>query len=368
MCAGVRKKTICYFVGTHGDWGGASRIIFNIVRHIDRNHFEPIVMLTAEGEISKELEELGVRSVVWKHQEHFSVLSHFKHLLRCLHFYLKKKVDIVVLSYSRLGWRPAELLAAKLTRIPVIQHCQQVVREPLPYTKYSKLILTCSNYVLEKSGFAPEQARSIYDIVDVDRFCNGTDIRKDLGLTDSHIVITFLGRKRKSKGLDAFASLANELPGERFCFLVAVQRIPKPNSDSYSDEEFNALISADSRIQHIEFRPDIENIYAASDIIVMPSQGEEPCPAVALEAAASGKPIVATDTGATNELVVDNKTGFLVQKDDYKTLVDRVKLLALDAEIRAEMGGEAMMLARERFFRQPIEQIHEIYETLQERD
>ena len=96
----------------------------------------------------------------------------------------------------------------------------------------------------------------------------------------------------------------------------------------------------------------------------MPSQGEEPCPAVALEAAASGKPIVATDVGAVSELVVHNKTGFLVQKGDHKALVDRVRLLATDAEIRAEMGGEAMMLARERFFRQPIKQLHEIYETL----
>lgn len=368
MSANIRKKTICYFVGTHGDWGGASRIIFNIIRHLDKNHFEPIVMMTAEGEISKELSELGVRSVVWKHQEHFSVLSHLRHLFGCLHFYLKNKIDIVVLSYSCLGWRPAELLAAKLCRIPVIQHCQQVISEPSPYTKYSKLILTCSNYVLEKSGFASAQAQCVYDIVDVERFSNGMDTRKDLGLMDSHVVITFLGRSRKSKGLDAFVSLANELPGERFRFLIAVQRIPKPNLDSYSDGEFNALIGADSRIQHIEFRSDIENIYAASDIIVMPSQGDEPCPAVALEAAASGTPIVATDTGATNELVVDNKTGFLVQKDDFKTLVDCVKLLAVDAEVRVEMGGEAMMHAREKFFRQPIEQIHEIYETLQARD
>ena len=345
---------------------GASRIIFNIVRHLDKNQYEAIVMMTAEGEISEELAELGVRSVIWKHQEQFGVLSHIRQLFRSLLFYLRNRVDIVAVSYDRLGWRPAELLAAKLARIPVIQHCQQVVSEPSPYTKYSTLILTCSKFVLEKSGFA--RAQSIYDIVDVDRFCNGTDIRKDLGLNDSHVVITFLGRTRKSKGLDAFVSLVHELTGERFRFIVAVQRIPKPNLDSYSIEEFDALINADSRIQHIDFRPDIENVYAASDIIVMPSQGDEPCPAVALEAAASGKPIVATDTGATNELVEDNKTGFLVQKDDYKTLLDRVKQLATDAELRAEMSAEAMLLARERFFRRPIEQIHEIYETLPAHD
>ena len=39
-------RTICYFVGTHGDWGGASRILFNLVRRIDRQRFKPIVMLS----------------------------------------------------------------------------------------------------------------------------------------------------------------------------------------------------------------------------------------------------------------------------------------------------------------------------------
>ncbi len=359
-----KKKTIGYFVGTHGDWGGASRIIFNIVRNIDRSRFEPIVMLTAEGEICKELKGLGVRFAVWKHETCFSPLSHFKHLIRSLHFYRRNKVNVVVLNYGCLGWRPAELLAARLAKLPVIQHCQQVVSAPQPYTKYSNLILTCSNYVLDKSAFAPVRVRTVYDIVDTERFAAGADIRGELGLENSHIVITFLGRKRKIKGLDVFVSLTNQFPEESLRFLVASRRTGKPNLDSYSDEEFNTLVGTDRRIRYIDYRSDVENIYKASDIIVMPSQGEEPCPAVALEAAASGRPMVATDMGAISELVVHDKTGFLVPKHDYQALVDCVRLLVTDSQRRVEMGREAKALARERFFKQPIEQLHEIYETL----
>lgn len=364
MGGNVGRKTICYFVGTHGDWGGASRIIFNIVRNIDRGQFEPVVMLTSEGEICEELQELAVEYVLWEHKEHRAAFSYVKHLIKCLRFYSRYRVNVVSLSYGCLGWRPAELLAAKLLKIPVIQHCQQIVRAPSPYTKYSRWILTCSDFVLEKSAFVPARTQRIYDIVDVERFGTGADIRRGIGLDDSHIVITFLGRKRKSKGLDMFVALSNDFQEERIRFLVAGQRVPKPNRDSYSDWEFDELIAKDDRIQYVGYQADVENIYAASDIIVMPSQGQEPCPAVTLEAAASGRPIVATDTGATRELVVNNKTGLLVPKGDYERLVDCVKLLATNSQLREDMGREAMVLARERFFREPIKELQEIYETL----
>jgi glycosyltransferase involved in cell wall biosynthesis len=207
--------------------------------------------------------------------------------------------------------------------------------------------------------------RRIYDIVDIDRFGKGNNIRKDLGLENTQTVITFLGRARKSKGLDAITYIAKELLKENFRFLFAVQRIPRPNWDSYTQDEFNSIIGLDDRIKHIEFRSDIQNIYAVSDIIVMPSQGDEPCPAVALEAAASGRPIVATDSGATKELVIHNKTGYIVPKEkNYESLINSVKKLAYDPHLRSQMAKEAINHAREKFFNQPINQIQNIYKSL----
>jgi glycosyltransferase involved in cell wall biosynthesis len=53
---------------------------------------------------------------------------------------------------------------------------------------------------------------------------------------------------------------------------------------------------------------------------------------------AAGRPVVATRTGGTEELVTDEETGFLVPSGDAAALADRVGRLSSDAGLRAEMG------------------------------
>jgi glycosyltransferase involved in cell wall biosynthesis len=364
METSARPRRICYFVGTHGDWGGASRIIFNIIRHLDRRSFEPVVMLTTAGPICRELDEAQVRYHVWKHHVRFSPLKHIVQTYKAWRFYRRERIDLIGLSFGCLGWLPAELLAAWLARVPIIQHCQQVVRKPSPYTRFSALVLTCSEYVREQSSFGRVTARRLYDIVEIDRFDTGADIRQELGIAPSDLVVTFLGRKRKSKGLDAFVELTRLLPEPTIRFVLAVQRTARPNADTYTDAEFDAMLRSDPRIVHVGFRPDVQNIYAASDVIVMPSGANEPCPAVALEAAASGKPIVATDTGATGELITDGETGFLVARGDMDALLNRVRQLIADSELRVKMGHAAQLLARRKFFEEPVGELHAILRSI----
>jgi glycosyltransferase involved in cell wall biosynthesis len=365
--ADTDRSAICYFTGTHGDWGGASRIIFNIVRYIDKARFRPVVMLSGGGEICTELDELGIEHFVWQHEYRSRPHLFALRVLQSLRFYRRHRIDIVSLAYSCLGWRPAELLAARLAGIPVIQHCQRVIAKPSPYTKYSSLIATCSNYLARSSSFAPVRTQTINDIVDVSRFRDAVGIRKELGVEATDLVVTFLGRRRKLKGLDLFVALTRLIPQVNVRFLIAGQRTGRPNDDTYGDREFDELLATDSRIRYIGFRPDVEAIYASSDVIVMPSHGEEPCAAVVLEAAASGKPIVATDTGATKELMADGHTGLLVPRGDLGKLAECVNLLLSDAGRRREMGENGIRFAQRRFFSEPLAQLHEIYASLSSR-
>jgi len=43
------RVAIGFFLGTHEDWGGASRALLNFVRKIDRTRFRPIVLVTKRG-------------------------------------------------------------------------------------------------------------------------------------------------------------------------------------------------------------------------------------------------------------------------------------------------------------------------------
>lgn len=358
------KIKVCFFVGTHGDWGGASRIIFNIIRRIDRSRFHPIVVLTAEGPICAELRSSGVAYEIRPLNIYRNIIQHMAHVIKCILFYRSHGIELVVLAYGCLGWRPAELMAARVLNIPVVQHCQRIIREPSPYTRYSSQIFTSTKYIHEQSGFTEIEVGPLYDLVNVERFASGKDIRDELGIPPSNQVVTFLGRRRKRKGLELFIDLARRLENPTLSFIVATQRTGKPNDDTYSDEDFANMIKSDARIMHVAYRDDVENIYATSDVIVMPSVEPEPCPAVAIEAAASGRPIVATDTGATNELVVDGETGLLVTANDLDALVGAVETLLADVGLRSELGRKSMDFARRKFVSQPVEIVNLAYSRI----
>lgn len=74
---------------------------------------------------------------------------------------------------------------------------------------------------------------------------------------------------------------------------------------------------------------------------VAPSQWPEPFGLVALEAAAAGKPIVASDIGGLRDIVVDGETGFLVPPGDREALAGAMQRLIGDEKLRGRLGAAA---------------------------
>jgi len=78
---------------------------------------------------------------------------------------------------------------------------------------------------------------------------------------------------------------------------------------------------------------------------VVPSIWPEPFGLVALEAAAAGKPVVASDTGGLRDIVVDGESGLLVAPGDRHALVAALSRLIGDARLRERFGAEAVRRA-----------------------
>src|SRR3954447_15588998 len=74
---------------------------------------------------------------------------------------------------------------------------------------------------------------------------------------------------------------------------------------------------------------------------VPPSRWPEPFGLVALEAAAAGKPIVATEMGGLRDIVVDGETGLVVPAEDRAALAAAMGKLIADEELRARLGEAA---------------------------
>ena len=90
--------------------------------------------------------------------------------------------------------------------------------------------------------------------------------------------------------------------------------------------------------------PVLATLYASADLCVLPSRTET-CGLVAVEAMASGLPVVAADAGGLRESVVDGVTGFVVPPDDVRGFAAAIARLVLDAELRRRMSGEARLAA-----------------------
>lgn len=81
-------------------------------------------------------------------------------------------------------------------------------------------------------------------------------------------------------------------------------------------------------------------LYASADLCVLPSRTET-CGLVALEAMASGIPVVAADAGGFRESVEHERNGLLAQPDDARDFAQAIITLARDPNRRGEMGREA---------------------------
>lgn len=94
-------------------------------------------------------------------------------------------------------------------------------------------------------------------------------------------------------------------------------------------------------------RDDMPDVFRRSSVVCLPSYGEG-LPRVLLEAAASGRPLVATDVPGCREIVRHGSTGFLVQSRSAASLAEGLARLLGDPDLRVSMGRAGRdLVARE---------------------
>ena len=356
---------ILYFAGTHGDWGGASRVLFTNLALLDRSRFEPIVALNGPGPAEQILASMRIRCVVWGPvTEPGNPAAYLRAVVRTVRWLRRNRIDIV--HHNRANdWRPAEHIAARLLRIPIVTHFHTVNRDRTPATRMSTAIAAVSRYVAEHSDTLGVPVHVIHNAVDIGRFEAGQDIRARLGIPSEAVVVTFAGQIRRIKGVDTFIAAAREVTGGNVLFLiVGACRSGKGIDDAYTEDELRRLIAIDPRIVYAGYREDMPDVYRSSDVVVMPSHWEEPFGLIAIEAGAARKPVIATNVGGIPEVLVDGETGFVVARGDVEALADRIRELIDSPGMRAHMGALAHDRVVAEFTARPVRKLEQLYESL----
>jgi glycosyltransferase involved in cell wall biosynthesis len=275
-------------------------------------------------------------------------------------------------------------MAARAARVPLVVNTQhglyaQPTDRParrLPVYALERLAAACSDIelvqnpedleTLARLGVPRQKLRLLGNGVDLDRFHPQPeeirkDVRTELGIDEHQVVVGAVGRLVWEKGYAELFSAAKRLLARRsdLVFVVAGPT-DADKGDPLTRDDVAAAEAAGVRF--LGHRDDPERLYAAFDIYVLASH-REGFPRSAMEAAASGLPIIATDIRGCREVVDHDRTGLLVPVRDAAALEAVIERLSGDSAARRGLGQAAATKALADFDqRRVIERTLEAYE------
>jgi len=205
---------------------------------------------------------------------------------------------------------------------------------------------------LAAAGVDRRRVTVIHSGVDCERFRPPTReersaARSALGIADDDFVISAVGALEVRKGhrylIEAAGTLAAARKSLNLKCLIAGQGAIR----SIIDNEI-ALMRVPGRIKLIGRIDDARELLWASDVFAMPSV-KEGLGVAALEAMASGLPVIASEVGGLREVVEDDRTGILVPPANPAAIGSAIARLADGPGLRAEMGAAARARALENY-------------------
>ncbi|MEI6333187.1 MAG: glycosyltransferase family 4 protein [Methylococcaceae bacterium] len=169
--------------------------------------------------------------------------------------------------------------------------------------------------------------------------------RNDLGITQEAVVILFVGRLNRDKGMldlaTAFDAIAKHHSNVVLLLVGAEEDVPFSKIQEICNRERDCL-------RYVSFTAMPERFMAAADIFCLPSY-REGLPMTILESAACGVPTVASRIYGITDAVEDGKTGLLFTAGDIAGLTQSLLRLIDEPLLRQEMGEAARVRALELF-------------------
>ena len=176
--------------------------------------------------------------------------------------------------------------------------------------------------------------------VDLDRFRPPAPdvrraVRRELGLADDDVVVGLVCRLVAEKGVPELVTAVGRL-GRPFRLLLVGPHDPE-KADAVPPARLAEARAAGGVLTG--HRDDVERLYAAMDVFCLPSH-REGFPRAAMEAAACGLPVVATDIRGGRQVVDPGRTGALVAVRDPAALAEGLRPF-VDAGLRERFGAAA---------------------------
>lgn len=327
--------------------------VTEILRYLDRDAFDVRAVLPAPGGCSRALESCGVavrhRPIVpsgWT-LRYLMAVAWFRRLLR------RAAIDLVYFpDYTR--WRPAELLAARWSRVPAVVHLRAPPDDALvtdPSLRGVGIVGSSAAILRPLRDRLPAAAMHVaYPCIDFAPFEPGAGRRGEF-FDAAAPLVGFVGMFRPEKGIEYFLDMAAMLrarcPAARF--VAAGDESPSAARQWLARMRRHAEERGVADVVHFAgLRTDVADVMRSLDVLVVPSL-REGFGRVIVEANAVGVPVVAFADWGIPEALEDGRTGILVPPRDTTALANAVRRVLSDGTWRAQVAADAPARVRARF-------------------
>jgi glycosyltransferase involved in cell wall biosynthesis len=178
--------------------------------------------------------------------------------------------------------------------------------------------------------------------IDADRF-------RPIPEPDGAVTIAFAGRMIADKGVRTLIEAHRMLLDSSIHCELLLAGTPDPADPSSIPQIVVAGWGSEPGITWLGHVDDISTVWRRAHIAVLPARCGDGVPKSLLEAAACGRPLIATDLPGCREIVIHEKTGLLVPVDDPGALAGAILRLIRSPAQRVRYGVAARRLVDERF-------------------
>ena len=384
-------KKILYVHHT-SEFVGSARSLYYLLKELDRTRYKPVVSLIYDGPVRKKFEELGIQVFIapfvpiWEAPSPYwyniknKVMNWFAFFANesFRNFLSETKPDIVHLNDTAC-------LSAGITAnscgVPVVTHVRSVHRlEPAFLQMRSRMLVKAvekisSRIIAIGEEYAIQFGSSkkidvIYNSLDFHEiekaYGTGGKFRREFGLDDEDLLVGMVGTLTKHKGawdfIQAAGRVVDKMKEKKVKFII-VGRIHEKTIWNRIKEKTGFIgirhqldearaLAKECNISGLLIitghRSDIYTVMDALDIIAFPTRLDATGRPV-LEAAALGKPSIASVPTKNTKVLVDGVTGLIVPPENPELLYEAIIKLAKDPVLRAKMGKEGFDMARRNF-------------------
>jgi glycosyltransferase involved in cell wall biosynthesis len=351
-------------------YGGAETGCFDIAHYLTENNCQSFIV-TSGGELLKFVDKKKVKIFKLPVQSKNPLLIFINSII-LIGIILLNNISIVHARSRAPAW--SCLIASKITRRKFVTTFHGTYNFKTNFKKFYNSVMVRSDLIIAGSNFIFSHIKENYSKylnnnkkflvifrgINIDYFDSSTTLENDekkllkqWDIEKDKKIILLPGRLTPWKGQEVFIEAVNliniELGYEAFYTVIL-------GSDQGRELYKKKLIRLSEQyrmakqIRFIEHCKNMALAYKVSDIIVSASNEPEAFGRVSVEAQSMGKPIIASNIGGSNETVINEKTGFLFESNNAKSLSKQIlRALNMDETSLKMMGIEARKNVTQRF-------------------